>query len=84
MVDDVDQWMSYSEEDAKQPCTATRATILDPVSETIVGVKTSAVGIKIVETHENCIKRRQAQVAQVKGRYLPGVPLKNKVTNLSS
>lgn len=61
----------------------TRATILAPVSETIVGVETSAVGIHIVEIHEDFIKRRQAWVTQAIVDTAPGVPLTSKVTNLS-
>lgn len=83
-VDDVDQWMPHSGEDAEEPCTVTRATILAPVSETTVWAKSSAVRIHVVETHENFIKRRQALVAQVLVDTAPAVPLTTTVTNLSS
>lgn len=56
IVDNVDQRMPQSEEDAEVPRTVTNATTLTPMSEILVKLKTSAVSFKLVRPHKNSIK----------------------------
>lgn len=69
---------------ATQPRKSTWATTFAPISETFVGVNTSAGGIQLVGTHEHLMQKRHALVTQAKADTTHWCPLKIKVAGLSS